>query len=456
MPRLPKLFSDTRRYRVLRGDGLRSFLVRGFLGGAALKAVQALLTFAVAVLLARALGPEDYGVYTFALSLSFLLAVPSQMGLPTLMVREVARYHLKTEWGRLRGFLRWANVAVLAFSALLVLVAVLVAMAFSGQAEKSELATFGWALALVPLAALGNLRGAALRGLRKVVLGQLPEKILRPALLLLLAGAVAAFGTLSAPTAMALHALAAALAFAMGIVLLLRALPTEVRTATPAYQSRHWLGSILPLSVISGMQVINHQTDVVLLGLLSTSEELGVYRVAYQGSALVAFTLTIANTVIHPQITRLYHSGETDKLQRMITWSARAIFGFSLPPAAIFVFYGEPVLVLAFGERYSEGYMALAILCIGQMATVALGPAASVLNMTGHERDTARAVALAAASNVILNLILIPTFGIEGAAVATGVSLSLANTLLYRHARKRLGINSSIRPFQWGRLSSSG
>lgn len=432
--------------RFFRGGSLRAFLLRGFLGSGALKIFHTLLTLAVAILLARALGPEGYGIYAYAYALASLLAIPAQVGLPTLVVREVARYHLEEKWGYLKGILRYSTQVVLGLTTLLMFGTFLVIWLFAGGIDSIQLETFAWALLLVPLIALGNLRGAALQGLRKVVQGQLPEMLLLPALLLIFVGIALGLngGELTPPGAMVLHSLAAGLAFFVGVVLLLRAIPIPVRTISPAYESKAWFRSILPLSFISGMQIINTQASIVLLGLLTTtSSDVGIYRVAVQGATVVSFGLMMINTVIAPQISRLYHSGDRERLQRMVTWSARAILATSLPLAAVLIFFGAPILQLVFGEEYASGDTALAIMCLGQLVNAAMGSVAFLLNMTGHERDTAKGLMIAAIINILLNLMLIPPFGIEGAAMATAFSLAGWNIILYRLVRMRIGIDSS-------------
>ena len=111
---------------LFHGDSLRAFLLRGVLGSGVLKIFHTLLILATAILLARTLGPEGYGIYAFAYALATLIAIPAQMGLPTLVVREVARYQLKEEWGYLKGILRFSNQVVLGLAALLIFGAMLV------------------------------------------------------------------------------------------------------------------------------------------------------------------------------------------------------------------------------------------------------------------------------------------------------------------------------------------
>lgn len=444
------MFLSVRRNveRALQGDGLRAFLIRGFLGSGALKVANAILALGVAIVLARALGPKGYGTYAFALSLTSLLAIPAQVGLPTLLVRQVARYQLREEWGLLRGLLSRANNTALVLSIVLAIGAALVAWLTVDDSYDEKIETLAWAFLMVPLVALGNLRGATLRGLRKVVQGQLPEMLLRPAVLLLLAGGVFLLSgkELSPPNAMMFNVLAAAIAFVIGIILLLRALPAQVRAATPDYETMAWIRSVLPLSFIAGMQVINREADIVMLGLLAGNEDVGIYRVAVQGAMLVSFTLTAINLVISPQITRLYQSGDLERLQLMVTWSTRVVLATALPVAVMLGLFGKPILTFMFGESYADGHLALAILCFGQVVNVAMGSVINLLNMTGHEQETAKGVLVAAVSNILLNFALIPLFGIEGAASATAISLIMWNVLLHRQVAKKVGINSSAIP----------
>jgi O-antigen/teichoic acid export membrane protein len=160
--------------------GLAGQLARGGAGSLAIKAATTLLGFVLAILLARILGPEGYGIYAYVFALVSVLAIPAQFGLPNLIVRETAKANVNKHWGLMLGVWRWATVMTGVFSAILVFIAAGMAWLFVDRFSDRQLETFLWGLTLVPLIALANLRGAALRGLHKVVLGQIPERVLRP------------------------------------------------------------------------------------------------------------------------------------------------------------------------------------------------------------------------------------------------------------------------------------
>lgn len=446
--RLP-LITGVRRLhsRFLQGDRLRAQLVRGGIGSVALKLAHTGLTFVMVVILARLLEPEGYGVYAYVFALITLMAVPAQFGLPNLVVREVAASRVRGEWGLMRGVVRRANQAVAAMAVALIAVGGGVAWILADRFAEAQLTTFAWGLLLVPLLALGKLRGAALRGLHKVVQGQLPELALRPGLfVLLLLGAwlLLPSGVLTPSGAMALHALAAGMTLAVGAWLLWRARPAAMTAAPPAYRTRSWAMSALPLGLTAGMMLVTKQTDIVMLGFFVPAEDVGIYRVAVQVSMLVSFGLGAMNMVLAPQFSRLYAAGDMRRLQRVVTAGARAGLLVALPLVIIFVAFGAEILALAFGHEYASGATALAVLAIGQLINTAMGSVGVLLNMTGHEHHTARGVAVAAASNILLNLMLIPYFGILGAAAATATTFFIWNILLFYSAYKKLDLCSTI------------
>ena len=148
----------------------------------------------------------------------------------------------------------------------------------------------------------------------------------------------------------------------------------------------------------------------------------------------------ISNPALAPAVASLHIAGDMQRLQRVVTASARAMLAISLPIALVMIVFGQPVLVI-FGPEFTQGATALAILSTGQLVNVAMGSVGLLLMMTGHERDTAWGVGIATVVNVALNGLLIPRWGIEGAAVATATSLVVWNLLLAVWVYRKLGIH---------------
>lgn len=428
----------------VRSDRDGAAMAQGGVGSLAMKLLHAALTLAVAALLARVLGPAQFGVYAFALAVVTILAIPIQFGLPTLVVRETAAGRARSDTATVRGIWRWSLRFALVASVVVILAATIFLALSWEQLSSTSRWTFQWALALAPLLALGALHGAMLRGLDRVVLGQLLDHVLRLAILLaLIVAALAWKGELSAPRAMGMHVTAAILALFAASAFLRRIQPdAHPVDRVVSGNSRRWILAILPLGFIAAAQIINTRADTLLLGIMAGPESVGLYQVAVQGAQTVVLTLAAINLVVAPRFAALYERGEIERLQRLVTLSARAVVLLTLPVVLILIFCGGYLIRWIFGIEYQPAHWPLTILAAGQLANAGFGSVAMLLNMTGHERTTARGLAIAAALNIMLNLILIPPFGIDGAAAATAFSLVAWNGMLWYSTQRLIGINT--------------
>lgn len=427
------------------GGAVQSQLVRGSIGSLTIKLTSAGLVLALTILLARALGPSGYGLYSYVYALVWLMMVPAELGLPMLVVRETASARAHQRWGLMLGVWRWAAAMSIGLGVAVALVAGISAWILAGHFTDEQLTTFAWGILLAPLMVLGNLAGAALRGLRHVLQGQLPDLVIRYGLALALCAGAAYFAgdAFTPDQAMALHAAGAAVALLAGIHMLARARPPELSRAHAVYERREWLGSTIPLALVAGTYLMHQQTDIVILGMFVDEAEVGIYRVAVQASGFVAFGLHAVNMIAAPQFARLHALGDREGLQHVVTITARVILALTALVVAGLVLFGKPLIGFAFGSEYIAGYVVIIILAIGQIFNAAFGSVVFLLNMTGHERLTLRVLAFAVVMNIGLNVLLIPLFGPEGAAVATATTLAMWNFMLWRAVRRHLGIDST-------------
>jgi O-antigen/teichoic acid export membrane protein len=425
------------------GQGtLRAHMVRGTVGTFVLKILNTVLAFGTSVLLARLLGAKEYGVYAYAISWASLLSVPAVMGLNTLLVREVARYKTLEDWGSLRGILRWSDRVVLATSIGLAALFALIVWALRGRFDPKVRMALWIAMALVPLLSFLLLRQGGLQGLGYVVEAQVPQFLILPGVFLVLACGVYFTIGVDGTSAVGLRIISGLIATLTALFFLRRHLPEPVTDVSPLYHQREWLKSALPLLFVGAAGIINQRISTVMVGSMLGSEAAGVFDVSMRGAALVSFVLMAVNMPLAPAVAELYAREEKERLQRLITKSARVALLGSLPIALGMILFGRWVL-LVFGKDFTGGSTALAILSAGQLVNVGMGSVALLLNMTGHEQDTARGVGIAALVNVVLNGMLIPVWSLEGAAVANAVSMVTWNILLAVWVYRRLGLYST-------------
>jgi O-antigen/teichoic acid export membrane protein len=403
--------------------------------------------FLLSVVLARVLGAEQYGIYAFCLSIVSFIAIPSQLGLPPLVVRETAKSRYNLDWGLISGLWKWANGYVLKLSVTLLLLAVLFfylgGESIGLSAETIKVLLVG--LFVAPIIALAKIRGASLQGLSKVVLGQLPESVVQPCLMILAMVIVYCVGAdveNAAFSVMVFHLVTACVAFIFGALVLRKYSPKGINEVPPRYEQVMWRRSVLPLALIGGVQLINGQFDIIMLGFMRSNGEVGVYRVVSQLGALVVFALSAVTMVLQPSFAKLHEKKDAQALQRLVVISARIIFILALVPAVLYYYLGEWLLETVFGYEYKIGYFAVLILAVGQLCNAVVGSVGALLNMTGFERDSLKGLVAGLCFNVVGNLVLIPVYGINGAAVATAGSVVILNIVLWSFVRKRLGINS--------------
>jgi len=147
--------------------------------------------------------------------------------------------------------------------------------------------------------------------------------------------------------------------------------------------------------------------------------------------------------VVIKSIAQQHAAGRRDELTVLLRDASQWIFWPSLLAAAAVLALGWPLLWL-FGESFTRGYPVMFILAAGLMLRAAMGPGEALLNMMGHQKLAMLNLLAASFLNIALNLLLIPPYGLYGAATATSLSISLQAMMLLLLARRRLGLNPGV------------
>jgi len=423
---------------------VRRRLIAGMSGLITLRAAFSGISFASAILLARLLGPQELGEYSYSMAWIVLLAVPALLGMDQLLVREVAASVAKGDWAVVNGLRRWSARVVLRLSIAIAIVAGACIWVAAGPRNQETRITFIAALPFLPLISLTRVRQSMMQGLHRVSLGAMPEQLIQPGLFLLFL-ASAAFLDLhpGAPIAMVVNALAAAVAFAGGVALMRRSLPEGVVRSTPVYKSKEWFGFALPLVFVAGVAVVFGQADTLILGLFRDQAAIGIYSVAHKGSELISVVLTTQVSAFASTAANLFALRDMERLQRLVMKLARLTVSLSVPAMIAMIGFGHWYLLL-FGHGFAAARPTLVILSIGQVANVATGCAGMLLAITGHEHRLARIIGWGAIANVTLSCALAPKWGAEGVAVAYAASMVLWNVWAAIDLYRLTGIDSTF------------
>ncbi|MGF1539609.1 MAG: flippase [Pleurocapsa sp.] len=428
-----------------RSSILKNQLAKKVTGIFGLKILFTGLSFLISLLLARLLGVEEYGVYTYAMTWITLLQIPASLGLRDILICQVSAYQARSQLGMMRGLLLWSNLTVFLVSIGIILIATIVAWILKSEVHEQFLPVFWLALPIIPLSALSDLRRGAMLGLHQVVRGEIPGMLVYPVLLLILQATAYLLSPdgLNAPLAMGIRVLTLAVSFIYSIHLLRESLPRNFGKVRPNYQICLWTRSIIPFLFIGCTYYLNSNTDILMLGAIKGPEEVGIYFVATRGAELIGFILLAVNITLGSVFTKLYTEGDFQQLQRILTKTTNIVFLFSLPISLCLIAGGHWFLLL-FGAEFTRGHIALAVLGIGQLVNAAAGPIALLLSMTGYEKYTAICVGMSAIANIILNALLIEPFGLSGATIATTSSMILLNILLAMFVYKKMKLSPTI------------
>lgn len=401
--------------------------------------------FLNAVLLARYMSVADLGYYVLVFTTMTILSVPGTMGLPNLLTRYISKYEVNVERGHIKGLLIKSNQFVILSTIVIYLIALITYFLWWHHLDRVMVETLLYGFILVPILGFNALRSSALRGLKLVILAELPDTLLRNLLFTVLI--IASLGLdydLTPKVAIIYQIIAAGLSFFLGFLFLNKKLLRKLRHITPIFETKEWTRQTIPFSINSGIQIVRSKLLNYILAIFGFLEAVAIFDVAVRGANLVAFTLNALNSAISPFVSAAFELKDINSLQRILKKTGRVIFLFSFPVALIFILGGKGLVIFIFGEAYDTSYVPLVILCIGQLISSMVGSVGLLLNMTGNQKILSKSNIQMLILHVIFSIPLVIYFDVVGAAIIYSGLHILQNLLLLRYVRKHLKINPAI------------
>lgn len=192
----------------------------------------------------------------------------------------------------------------------------------------------------------------------------------------------------------------------------------------------------LPLLFGSIAGLVMGWTDTLMLGYFSSSTDVGIYSAALPTAQLIKAFSGAFGGIFFPVASELYARNKIDDLRKICSVVTKWIISLTFPIFLLTVLFSDHLLRILFGAEYITGATALSILAFAFMIGGTLGPTSSILLTYGRTKIPMVISYMAAATNFLLNLLLIPIYGIDGAAIATAFSFSLNSLLQFSFAYK--------------------
>lgn len=420
---------------------LRHPIVRDVLGIGFVKVFAIPATLGIAIILARNLGPDVFGIYAFSLSLTSITALTLTGGLSQLMTREVAFALQNDTKGILKGLLRSATAWVLFSSvgtALCAWIALQFMVAGIGREMREALLL---ALPALPIVAIAPVWAGTLRGYGHGARSQYPGLLLVPLVQLLAVAGLVAIDSLSLQTAILAFILANVIAAAVGLCLMWNVLSKSLHYIAAEYAISAWAKACLIFTGIALLTFLQTQAGVLFLGLMSTTADVAAYQIADRGAQMVVLAAGIIDLVLAPHVARAFKAGSSDQLRGIFRKARRVGGGITLVVALPLILAGAPIVEFAFGSAYvGLAVQPLAIISAALAFRAFLGPTATFLAMSGNERPALVAQGVGLIANIGLMLLLAPGFGALGAAWAAAAGIVVWSVLLAFQTKKFLGI----------------
>jgi O-antigen/teichoic acid export membrane protein len=371
------------------------------LGGAEI--IARLIAFLAVAHLTRQLGPAGFGLVGFAIALNGYFAFAVSAGFNDVGAREIARAPDRAATLAVSSVLVRLGLAALAY---IILASVVGPLGRSSAAERVILLT---GLSLFTLALDTSWVYKGLERNRAVGFALVLNQIMYAALVFLL---------VRGPNHVTRVPLAQLAAELVGAMLLLVPLLRNggIRLSLEAGLRLLRSSGYLVMTRLSRMLILT--CDVVLLGFILGAYGVGLYTAAYRVCFLLLALAVASHVAYLPALTRAAAGnsmGLADAVQRSIEFSS----ALGVPLVIGGIVLAEPILSTLFGQEFTGATMALRILLLSIGVSFVYGTVHNLLLVRDQTKVETRIMATAAALNIALNLVLIPYFGIAGAAAAT-------------------------------------
>ena len=384
------------------------------------------LLFLYTIFLAKVLGPSDLGLYFLGITIIGFLTVLATMGLNAGVVRFVALYNGKNDRSRTKGTILISAALTLVPSLIMVGIILLVGDLIATYIfHKPELGTVIKLLSLaIPFDSLMRIFLAATRGFKLMKFSVYTENLawvgirIFFALFFLYGLGMGLEGIVFAYVASSVISMVIAFCFVN------RLIPLLGKKISPIFEVRKLLRFSIPMLFSIFLGNLIRQIDILMLGLFVSLEGVGIYSVAVRVIALAEVIFMAFQPIFNPFVAELHDKKEFVKLSNLLKVITRWNVTISLPIfLSLLIFPGFFLNII--GKGFTQASGCLSVLVIAHLFSSVSSLPSSMIFMSGRSDITLKNNLIVLITNIVLNYLLIPKYGIMGAAFATGSSLVL-------------------------------
>ena len=376
-----------------------------------------LIRVIVIIYAARILGAESYGAFSYALSIAALLSILADLGINGTIVRELAKEEKE----------KLITTATTFKIYILFLITIIVPFIAPYITNIKE------AIILIPIATLvflfDSIRDTA------ASISRAKQKMEYESIAFITTNIAI---TILGFTALYLNpnTLYLSIGYALGsligtvtMIYLIRNFNIKIFGSLKIKNIKNLLKISLPFAIVSIMGAVMINTDIIMLGWLTNAEQTGLYSAAQRPIQLLYIFPGIIATSLFPLTAKLFKDNKA-KVSNLLEKGITFLTLISFPTAIIGILFSKELITLLFGQSYSVAYLSLSILSasiIFVFPSILMG---NTIFATGNEKKLITYSLVGITGNIILNIFLIPVYGIIGCAISTLLTQSLINSYL--------------------------
>lgn len=388
-----------------------------------------LVGFFSSIIVTRVIGANNYGTFLLANSIFSISHLVATLGLDQGVLRYVSLYSAKNDQARVNGSILFCSRVTLVASILVAVILFFFAPLLSNKVfqEPNFIIALRVLIIGLPFFAVAGIYLTSLQGLQLIKLKTLIDMVVLPLsrlvfiLILFLLG-FKLLGVLWATV------LSNVICFALAFYYLQKKRQELSSKIDAICEKRQIITFSSPLFFEGVFFILTNSIDILMLGYFVSSAEVGVYGVALKLCLLVILPLTAFNMIFAPIISNLYSRNEKKTLEKLFKTVTKWISTISLAVFFILALFAKPILSI-FGQDFVAGATVLLILLFSKFIDAATGSVGYVLKMSGRPKINMVNSALLCISIIIMNLLLIPKYGITGAAMGTAFSVIMLNII---------------------------
>jgi O-antigen/teichoic acid export membrane protein len=415
-------------------------VTQGLVGAIVLQVVGAVVSFAMFLLAARALSFVDFGHLSMWLSVCQMGGIVAVLGQEMFVLRSLNQYTVAARPDLAKGSLLFSLSIVCTVPIAFAVVMSICGVLLFGQKQSLMTAT---GLFLVASSLIAVSSHIARFSVGMVLADGMRELVWRALVVAVLLATIGAGGMIQIDEFFLLASAAIGIALLIQAVAIWRALPKRVRRTKPSWRIREWSRVSAGFWASTILETINQYLDVVIVYWLLDPASAGAYFIASRLANMFATVLSAVHNYATRRIPALYFSGKFDELNHILKLMAEVVL-LCILAGILVIGFGAETILGAFGPAFVAQKWTLIILTMGTVIYAAGGPAAAVLMIAGHGGRYPWVVA----ANMILRFagfsILIPVFGLHGAAMSAAISLAVVTIALNYLCRRWVKIDPSI------------